>query len=171
MKKHFSKRLLSLLLAVVLCVSMAVPAGAADASDNGRTIRFEKVDNSAVSASLPTDRLVDQKNATPQYSATDKVRVSIVLEGKSTIEKGFLLDHIAENSRAMSYRQNLQTSQDAMAAKISGEALKGKTLDVVWNLTLAANLISANVLYGDIDAIKAVKGVKDVFVETLFICQ
>lgn len=168
MKKHFSKRLLSLLLAVVLCVSMAVPAGAADASDNSRTIRFEKVDNSAVSTSLPTDRLVDQKNATPQYSATDKVRVSIVLEGKSTIEKGFLLDHIATNSRAMSYRQNLQTSQDAMAAKISGEALKGQTLDVVWNLTLAANLISANVLYGDIDAIKAVKGVKDVFVETRY---
>ncbi len=168
MKKHFSKRLLSLFLAVVLCVGMAVPAGAADASDNSRTIRFEKVDNSAVSASLPTDRLVDQKNATPQYSATDKVRVSIVLEGKSTIEKGFLLDHIAKNSSALSYRQNLQASQDAMAARISGEALKGKTLDVVWNLTLAANLISANVLYGDIDAIKAVKGVKDVFVETRY---
>lgn len=36
---------------------------------------------------------------------------------------------------------------------------------MVWNLTLAANIISANVEYGDISAIEAVPGVEEVLVE------
>ncbi|MNM44842.1 Subtilase family protein [compost metagenome] len=42
------------------------------------------------------------------------------------------------------------------------------TLDVVWNLTLAANLISANVQYGQIEAIKEVEGVSEVVLETRY---
>ena len=41
-------------------------------------------------------------------------------------------------------------------------------LDVVWNLTLAANLISANVPYGQIQAIQSLPGVKEVVVETRY---
>ena len=44
----------------------------------------------------------------------------------------------------------------------------GSRLDVQWNLTLAANLISANVAYGDIETIQSVSGVKDVFLETRY---
>lgn len=38
----------------------------------------------------------------------------------------------------------------------------------MWNLTLAANIISANVEYGKLEEIKALEGVKDVFVETQY---
>ena len=39
---------------------------------------------------------------------------------------------------------------------------------MVWNLTLAANLISANVEYGEIDAIRQVPGVEQVILETQY---
>ncbi|MFR8332704.1 MAG: hypothetical protein ACLU9S_10405 [Oscillospiraceae bacterium] len=39
---------------------------------------------------------------------------------------------------------------------------------MAWNLTLAANLISANVTYGQIEQIKQVRGVKDVILETRY---
>ena len=48
------------------------------------------------------------------------------------------------------------------------EKALGEKLDVAWNLTLAANLISANVTYGQIEQIKQVRGVKDVILETRY---
>ena len=54
------------------------------------------------------------------------------------------------------------------AAAISTEALDGEPLDVVWNLTLAANLISANVPYGKMEAIRELSGVQDVILETRY---
>ena len=53
-----------------------------------------------------------------------------------------------------------------MTARI--ERAMGTELDVVWNLTLAANIISANVQYGQIEDIKAVSGVRDVVLEALY---
>ena len=168
MRKHQSKRLTALLLALVLCLGLAVPAGAADTTSSG--VKIEKVDNSAVSVSLTDDsqQTALTEEETPLYQDTDMVRVSIVLKGKSTLEKGFSTQHIAANSQAMAYRSGLQAQQETLAKKISKDALGGKTLDVVWNLTLAANIISANVPYGDIDAIKAVSGVEDVVLETRY---
>ena len=168
MRKHQSKRLTALLLALVLCLGLAVPAGAADTTSSG--VKIEKVDNSAVSVSLTDDsqQTTITEEETPLYQDTDMVRVSIVLKGKSTLEKGFSTQHIAANSQAMAYRSGLQVQQETLAKKISKDALGGKSLDVVWNLTLAANIISANVAYGDIDAIKAVSGVEDVVLETRY---
>ena len=70
--------------------------------------------------------------------------------------------------KAMAYRSSLQAQQEAVTQKISRNVLDGENLDVIWNLTLAANIISANVPYGDIDAIKAVSGVEDVVLETRY---
>ena len=134
------------------------------------SVKIEKVDNSAMSVSLADDsqQATLEEEETPLYQDTDMVRVSIVLDGKSTLEKGFSTMSIAENSKAMAYRSSLQAQQEAVTQKISRTALDGEDLDVVWNLTLAANIISANVPYGDIDAIKAVSGVEDVVLETRY---
>lgn len=48
------------------------------------------------------------------------------------------------------------------------ERVTGEKLDVVWNLTLTANLISANVAYGQIPALEALPGVEQVFLETQY---
>ena len=167
MRKHRSKRLTALVLALVLCLSLVVPVGAVGTS-GGTNVRFEQVDNSVVSATLRSNRVQREQAETPLYQDTDMVRVSIVLSGKSTIEKGFATMDIAENSQAMAYRDQLQAQQETVASRISKQVLGGKKLDVVWNLTLAANIISANVPYGDIEAIKAVSGVEDVVLETRY---
>ena len=167
MRKHRSKRLTALVLALILCLSLVVPVGAVGIS-GGTNVRFEQVDNSVVSATLRSNRAQREQAETPLYQDTDKVRVSIFLEKPSTLEEGFSTENIAANTQAMSYRKELKAQQDAVARRISKDALGGEELDIVWNLTLAANLISANVAYGDIEAIKAVPGVADVVLETRY---
>lgn len=99
----FPARMLSLLLAVA--VGLASPAGAVASSN---TVRYQQVDNSSVSANLlhSADQETDE---TPQYSDTDIVRVSIVLEKASTLDAGFSTMGIAQNAAAMRYRKALQT--------------------------------------------------------------
>lgn len=48
------------------------------------------------------------------------------------------------------------------------ERATGEKLDVVWNMTLAANAISANVEYGQIAAIEKLPGVAEVVLETRY---
>ena len=159
--KKLNKRLLSLVLAICLVLSMAAPVAAAPAGK----VSFTQVDNSAVSADLLT-KVDEDINTMENYVDTDDVRVSIFLEEESTIAAGFSTDSIAANSEAMAYRAGLKENQAKITAAIE-QKLGGK-LDVVWNLTLAANIISANVKYGQIAKIEAVEGVKEVLIETAY---
>lgn len=95
------------------------------------------------------------------------VRVSIILESESTLEKGFSSENIAQNYSAMSYRAAIKAEQDVVIEKIK-KAVFGGNIEVVRKLSLVSNLISANVRYGDIETIKSVAGVKDVVIETQY---
>ena len=162
-RKHLSTRLLSYLLTFAMLLSFAVPVGAAGGGES--QVSFTQVDNSAVSASLLTEA-VENATGEPSYAATDLVRVSILLEQPSTLEAGYSTAGIADNGAAMTYRAGLGKAQTDVAAQV--QKATGKKLDVVWNLTLAANLISANVEYGQIAAISQVPGVKQVVLETRY---
>ena len=167
---HTLKRAMAVLLALVMTLSLVTPSWAAGRStvatrgeNNG--ITWEKVDN----IELPTKENAAVADETQQYADTDVVRVSIVLSDPSTLEKGFTAADIAAGSRqAMKYRDKLESKQGKMAKTISKKALDGQALDVVWNLTLATNIISANVQYGQIEKIENVKGVKQVLIETRY---
>ena len=167
---HTLKRAMAVLLALVMTLSLVTPSWAAGRStvatrgeNNG--ITWEKVDN----IKLPTKENAAVADETQQYADTDVVRVSIVLSDPSTLEKGFTAADIAAGSRqAMKYRDKLESKQDKMVKTISKKALDGQTLDVVWNLTLATNIISANVQFGQIEKIENVKGVKQVLIETRY---
>ena len=167
---HTLKRAMAVLLALVMTLSLVTPSWAAGRSsgatrgeNNG--ITWEKVDN----IKLPTKENAAVADETQQYADTDGVRVSIVLSDPSTLEKGFTAADIAAGSRqAMKYRDKLESKQEKMTKTISKKALDGQTLDVVWNLTLATNIISANVQYGQIEKIENVKGVKQVLIETRY---
>ena len=167
---HTLKRAMAVLLALVMTLSLVTPSWAAGRStvatrgeNNG--ITWEKVDN----INLPTKENAAVADETQQYADTDVVRVSIVLSDPSTLEKGFSAADIAAGSRqAMKYRDKLESKQGKMAKTISKKALDGQALDVVWNLTLATNIISANVQYGQIEKIENVKGVKQVLIETRY---
>lgn len=160
-----SKRLISLLLVIMLLCSLTLPV-LADNGNEGSGLTWEKVDNDSVATNLMNQ--ADDDSDEPEYADTDVVRVSIVLAQQSTIAAGYSTAQIASNASAMSYRAQLKAQQDAVAQVISAEVLGGEALDVKWNLTLAANMISANVPYGAIDQIKALDGVKDVVIETRY---
>ena len=165
MQKHNGKRLLSLMLVALLCLQLAMPAAALGAS-GASAVTFEKVDNSAVSASVSQRETAEAEENEHAYADTDTVRVSIILEKEGTIAAGFSHENIALNEDAVAYRAELEAEQDAVAQAISKAT--ASELDVVWNLTLATNIISANVRYGDIETIKAVAGVQQVLIETAY---
>ena len=100
------------------------------------------------------------------YSQNDTVRVSIVLDGKSTLDAGYSTKGFVENQSAVAYRDQLKQQQFTVQKSI--ESKLNKSLDVKWNLTLAVNIISANVKYSDINKIKLVSGVKDVVIENRY---
>ena len=168
---HTLKRAMAVVLALVLTLSLVTPTWAMSSSsvatkgeNNG--ITWEKVDN--IKLPIKENAAVEEE-AQQQYADTDVVRVSIVLSDPSTLDKGFSASDIASGSKkAMKYRDKLESKQDKMAKTISKKALDGQSLDVVWNLTLATNIISANVQYGQIEKIENVKGVKQVLIETRY---
>ena len=148
MKKHTSQ-ILALLLAVVLCLGLIVPAGAADRST--QDLKFEQVDGMAPSKLSPSQLDAADEEQT-DYAADDIVRVSIVLKDASTIEK---FGSAKLSSSAVAYRNSLKSEQKSITQRINAK-LDG-SLDVVWNLTLAANIISANVRYDQIEKIESVR--------------
>ena len=164
--KHSWKHILSLLLAAAMLFALVCPALAdnedAEAPSGQYTVTWEKIDAQPRGISAPTFELAEDAIT---YGPNDVVRVSIVLEQLPAIKAGFSKRNIGSNASVQSYRDSLRLVQDSVAQKISTDVLGGAKLDVVWNLTLAANLISANVPYGKIEAIKAVPGVKDVVIE------
>ena len=176
------RRFLSMLLVFSMIFSLtAQAAGSSQAEKNAssseaqesgpKELQLEEVDP----AKLNIPRLgvagEEEETAEPKeagHGLNDMVRVSIVLEKASTLDAGYAIQGIAKNKGASDYRQQLKNQQDALAKKISSEILGGAKLDVKWNITLAGNMISANVPYGKIEAIKALDGVVDVFLETQY---
>ena len=158
MNKHLRKRTLSMILAAVMVMGLFPTVSAADTG-----LRWELTDP----VTLPDsgDRLIRDTTTEPLYEPTDTVRVSIVLAGVPTLRTGFASGNPAANPGALHYDRQLRLTQKTMENTISVQALEGKPLDVVWNLTLVSNIISANVPYGKIDAIRSVRGVRDVVIE------
>ncbi len=157
-------RVLALVLTVAMLAGYAVPVGATEAS-NASNLKFTEVDSDIVIDKLSPSQAEEEA---PLYADEEVVRVSIVLESKSTIEAGYATMGIANSTNAMSYREKLKAEQNAVKAAIERDVLKNQPLNVVWNLTLAANIISAEVAYGDIEAIAEMEGVREVLIETRY---
>ena len=170
MKQRQLTRLISVLLVLCMVLGYAVPTSAIHAHEahgtqtREETLSFQQVDNSDIQTQ-PIHEAVEAESQ-QKFADTDMVRVSILLEGASVIEAGFSTLEIADNLQAMTYRQELAATQEKITAKV--QTAVGSELDVQWNLTLAANLISANVLYGDIETIRNVAGVRDVILENRY---
>ena len=164
------RRILSLLLTLALVLGLTTPAFAADSSKSSKlNVSWEKVEAaSAIKNQLLAKNKVKEFETPSLYKDSDTVRVSIVLSKKSTLDLGYAASSIATNAQAQAYREGLKADQKTIEQRISAQALGGEKLDVVWNLTLAANIISANVKFGQIEAIKKVAGVEDVIVETQY---
>ena len=167
MRHNIIKRSLALALALVMVLGLGVTG--VQAAPSAQKVTFEKLDS--VSADLIQNEAVIENKNEKHYADTDMVRVTIVLEGEGAVSKLTAGEDFLSSTDAVAYREELQVRQDAVAAAISQQALKGRKLDVVWNLTLVANAISANVCYGDIEQIEKVQGVERVYLETVYYPQ
>ena len=154
--KHSLKRFLSWLL--VFCMLLgSVPAVHASG------LTWEKVDRTIELS----DRLI-RKDGPSDRDPAELVRVSIVLEKASAVEAGFSTMGIASNPKATAYRAELLATQKRMEKTISAQALMGRPLNVVWNMTLVGNIISAWVPFGSLEQIAAVPGVRSVALEAQY---
>ena len=158
MRNNMLKRMLSVLLVLCIVAAWILPSTARAAG-----IQFNQVSNDRVSANLFGKDAVNPNGNQHMYAPTDIVRVSIFLESAGVLDAGYSVQDLAQNISAMAYRDQLEKEQTSVIHKI--EKATQEELDVVWNLTLATNLISANVPYGKIEAISKVAGVDRVVVE------
>lgn len=170
MKHAMHKRMLCLALALALLAGL-LPAGAVQANAQGAGVTFQDVPNTYEAADLILDSAHAQESEdAEQPLVTDengKVRVSIVMEQESTLEKmDYQTTHLAQNAEAMAYRTSLEREHATMEAQISRTI--GHRLEVAWNLTLAANVISAWVAPEEMEAIAKLPGVKQVVPETRY---
>ena len=154
MKKRRIKRLLALLLALCLTLPLGPLSAQAEDAVQVTQLPIEQLEDISMDLLNPDLRVEEPE---PEYLDTDEVRVSIVLDKPGAVEAGYA------PAAAGSYRDALASDQAAVTQRIN-KTLESD-LDVVWNLTLAANLISAEVTYGQIAAIEAVPGVRAVYVE------
>lgn len=159
------KKVLKRLLAGALAAAVTVSAVVIPTTANGSRVDLSDLSSKGISVVSPQRDKMTEKDD-PGYGDDDVVRVSIVLEDASTIKAGFDIETIAVDSKAVAYRDSLKIKQQAMEEKI--EKATKENLDVVHNLTLAANIISANVKFGQIKAIEKISGVKSVFIETQY---
>ena len=176
MKHHLFPRIISLLLALVLALNCfglvfatGAEAGAEQSEDGLQGLEFAQTDATGVADERFTadeTQLEDAQFGAESYADDEIVRVSIVLEERSTLDAGYSTMGIADNADAMAYRKVLADQQAVVTARI--EKALDSTLDVQWNLTLAANIISVNVAYGELEAIRAVEGVREVILETRY---
>jgi len=166
-RNKLSTRILVWLSAALLILNTVLPAAAETVSGqtaDTKSVYWTKVDNDSVNVSLPVPEAAEEEEE-PLYADTDMVRVSIVMESGSVLDAGYTAEEAAEDSTAKSYRSALKEEQYTLAERISADILSGKQLEVVWNLTLAENAISANVPYGSVEGIRAMSGVKSVAIE------
>ena len=174
------KKLLSLLLASVLMIS-GLHVTYAEPLDEPVSYppveETEEKDNSVDPSTIGIDVLNlpagndgqlsrDGAEEEQKYADDDIVRVSIVLESPSTLDAGYSIENVADDVRAMRYRSQLNAEQQKLVQSIVSKW--GIDIDVKWNLTLATNMISAEIRYGDIAKIEEARGVKAVAIENKY---
>ena len=181
------RRLLSVLIAVLMVLTLPVTTGIARTIAEGTTepgesgnpsegvsLEMEDLDPATLhvhklgegdepeAEQEPSGEEPDPLND-PSRDPEEIVRVSIFLDGKSTIDQGFPSRGISENTRAIEYRKNLKKQQNVVQTKI--ESAIGHKLTVKWNLTLLVNAISVEIPYKDAKTISSIPGVKSVELE------
>ncbi len=168
MRHSRMKRLSSFLMAVAMVLTIGFTGPHTAGADSRITV--ERLNPSDVTANLFNgSSVIDETSAEDLYADTDMVRVMIVLEDAPAISLMHSVDDtLSDGSAVAEHREYLMDVQHSVADTISATALGGKALDVQWNLTLVTNAISANVQFGQIEAIKKVDGVQAVYVEVKY---
>lgn len=170
MQHKFAKRALALLLTLVILIGL-FPVGIAMAAENTSEVSFRTAENSYDM----NDLMLDTATADETNTQTDslpvnengEIRVSIVMEKESALERwNWDTKEIGENAEIATYRSALLNEQVSMQSRITRAI--GHRLNVAWNMTLAANAISAWIMPDEMEEISRLPGVKAVIPETKY---
>lgn len=172
MRKHnWKKSVLSLFLVICLLWVMTNPVTAENTSSVGKSterteekIVLEEIDEEEMSGAESAAAAEKVEEPEPEYREEEMVRVFILLENQAVLDAGFDTEDLASDEEAMEMAEEIKEEQEEKAEEISKKALGGETLDVRYHFTLLSNALSANVKYGDIEKIREVKGVEEVYI-------
>lgn len=188
--KKFNK-LLSLLLALVMAVTL-LPAGALAVvgdqtansssfagendsflSEEGITVSggvtVQQTTNPGVDLTVDNSK-VEQSAVAEMYSPNDVVRVIVVLEGKSLLERGYTTQQIASGTDAVNRQvASMKLTQGTIVNRIknvvnASAELEVKSVEVRYNFTVTTNAMSLDVPFGALEKIQELDGVVDAFV-------
>ena len=154
---RFSSRCFAVLLALLLAAACALPAVAA-AVPPAQSIPFAEVTPPEDAAALPPYR--QPLDAEPQIVSDKPLRAIIELEKPSLLEMGYDAADAAGDGEAAAYNKELEQYQTDVITAI--EAATGEPLEVVWRLTIVADLLSAWIQPAQTEIIAAVPGVRSV---------
>ena len=148
-------RVLALLLVACMVFAMAPAARAAS------SVEFTQVDASQL-GNVARNELTQTEQAA-DIPADEAVRVIIILEEKSAVDQGYSTLGLAENPAALHYMDRLLENQEDALAEI--ETALGEELDVNYHFTIGINGFDATVAYGQIETIRQMEGVQEVYLQ------
>lgn len=132
-----------------------------EAEDSRLFWEEEEIEKSA--SSIQAEEVLEEKAAEDcPYGEEEQVRVLIVTEGESVTDAGYSPKGIGTNQKAMRLSEKIEEEQQGILDKIE-ETLGESPLEVKYQFSLFANGISAEVAYGEIEKIREVEGVEEVF--------
>ena len=165
------KRLLALGLSLCMLLSLALAGNAAYAVEEDETsvttedLTVNEVDGSGIDAVLPQNNAAGSGLERLDIAADEAVKVIIVMEGDSIIEKN---SDAVPDSKTEAQSAALERQQASVVAEIEDTVLDGESLDVAYHYTWLLNGVAAEVPYGTVESIKAVDGVKQVLIQPVY---
>lgn len=161
MKNHnWKKKVMSWLLVLCMAAQMTSTALASPADQTDETV-WEEVEDEMSEAAVEAEEIVATET---EYEDEEEVRVMIVMEDDAVVDAGYSTIDIVDNSKAMAYSDKVEKKQNQVVDQISEEVLGGEELDVRYNFTILTNAVAATVEYGEIENIKEVEGVSEVYI-------
>lgn len=132
------------------------------------SVTIEEIDREDLDIDLKQEGNEDEAKALLNEETVrddDMVRVIIVMDGKSIIEK----DSDATMNFFTQIKTNLMESkQKSVVSKIEKKVLDGEELDVRYHYTWMLNGVATEVPYGMIDEIEEINGVDQVILQTVY---
>lgn len=161
---------MALLLTLVILTGL-FPVGIAMAAESTSEVSFRTAENSYDVNDLMLDTAIADETNTQTDSLpvneNGEIRVSIVMDGESALERwNWDTKEIGKNAEIATYRSALLDEQVSMQSRITRAI--GHRLNVAWNMTLAANAISAWIMPDEMEEISRLPGVKAVIPETKY---
>lgn len=162
--KRFQKPL-ALFLALVLALSCALPAFAAEDGEATGNVQVTRLDSAPEQARGGSGTGTSRPQQSPAYGAHEKVRAIVIMEDAPTVayaNAGISLFGL----RGAPTESDLLASHEELRGEMSGQDID---YDLNFDYTTLLNGMSVTVEYGDLDAIAELPGVASVHVANTYV--